>query len=327
MAKLKFEFLAHYYKENGLPLRNWLFGNFELLDKLGCAFAPLSNWVMRRRITKWAFDKFVGIDKRRDFPAFAGQTFEKWFRKGQRVTSPKKVVLFHDTYTNYNEPNIGVAATEILEKSGFEVILPDKKCCGKPMISKGMVKHMIKNAVYNIEHLAEYAGQDIPIVGCEPSCILTIRDDYLDLVDDKRTKLVADNTYTIEEFLLMLHEKGELNLEFKDTEKNVLLHGHCYQKAYIGTAPALQILNLPQGYKVEEIQSGCCGMGGAFGYEKEHYDFSMEVGNLSLFKTIKEKEGEFDVVASGISCRHQIKHGTGKEAKHFVEVLAEATTN
>lgn len=324
MAKLKFEFLAHYYKENGLPLRNWIFGNFELMDKLGCAFAPLSNWVMRRKVTKWAFDRFLGIDKRRDFPSFAGQTFEKWFTKRPRVTSPKKVVLFHDTYMNYNEPNIGIAVTEILEKSGFEVILPDKMCCGKPMISKGMVRHMIKNAVYNIEHLAEYAGQNIPIVGCEPSCILTIRDDYLDLVDDKRTKLVSDHTYTIEEFLSMLYEKGELNLDFNDTEKDILLHGHCYQKAYIGTEPALQILGLPPGYQVEEIPSGCCGMGGAFGYEKEHYDISMKVGNLFLFKAIKEKEGEFDVVASGISCRHQIAHGTGKRAKHLVEVLAEA---
>jgi len=324
MAKLKFEFLAHYYKENGLPLRNWLFGNIEKLDKVGCFFAPLSNWVMRRKISKWAFDKFVGIDKRRDFPIFARQTFEKWFSKRAKVTSPKKVVLFHDTYLNYNEPNVGIAVTDVLEKSGFEVILPDKKCCGKPMISKGMVKNMVKNAVYNVERLAEYAGQGIPIVGCEPSCILTIRDDYLDLIDDERAKLVSDNTYTIEEFLLMLYEKGELNLEFNDTEKNILLHGHCYQKAYIGTAPSLQILSLPPGYKVEEIKSGCCGMAGAFGYEKEHYDFSMEVGNLQLFKAIREAEGEFDIVAAGTSCRNQIKDGTGKRAKHFVEVLAEA---
>jgi len=330
MSKIKYEFLAHYYEENGLPLRNWLFGNIETLNKLGCAFAPLSNWMMRRGIVKWMFDQFIGIDKRRQFPNFASQTFESWFKKRRRGESeapaelPKKVVLFHDTYLNYNDSQIGIATVKILEAAGYEIILPDKKCCGKPMISKGMLEKAIKNAQYNIEHLAVYAEQGYPIVGCEPSCILTIRDDYPDLIDDDRAELVAENTYTIEEFLAMLHEKGELDLDFNGNQKKLLLHGHCYQKALVGTAPALELLNLPPGYEAEEIDSGCCGMAGAFGYEKEHYEFSMGVGEMRLFKAINSQTGDFEVVASGTSCRHQIKDGTGKKAKHPVEVLAEA---
>jgi len=324
MAKIKYEFLAHYYKENGLPLRNRLFGNIDKLNQLGCAFAPLSNWIMRRKIVKWAFDRFVGIDKRRYFPKFTSQTFETWFKKRETISRPKKVVLFHDTYLNYNDPQIGIATVKILATAGYETILPDKRCCGKPMISKGMLEKAIENARYNIEHLSKYAEQGYPIVGCEPSCMLTIRDDYPELIDDERAKLVAENTYTIEEFLFMLHENGELNLDFNGNRKKILLHGHCYQKALVGTAPALEILKLPPGYEVEEIDSGCCGMAGAFGYEKEHYEVSMGIGEMRLFKAINSQTGEFEVVASGTSCRQQIVDGTGKRAKHPVEVLAEA---
>ena len=324
MSKIKYEFLAHYYKENGLPLRNWLFGNIETLNKLGCAFAPLSNWMMRRRIVKWGFDRLVGIDKRRQFPKFASQTFDTWFKKREAISRPKKVVFFHDTYLNYNDSQIGIATVKILEAAGYEIILPDKKCCGKPMISKGMLEKAIENARYNVEHLAVYAEQGYPIVGCEPSCMLTIRDDYPDLIDDERAELVAKNTYTIEEFLFMLHENGELNLDFNGNQKKILLHGHCYQKALVGTAPAIQLLKLPPGYEVEEIDSGCCGMAGAFGYEKEHYDISIGIGEMQLFKAINSQTGEFEVVASGTSCRQQIADGTGKQAKHPVEVLAEA---
>lgn len=324
MAKLKYEFLAHYYKKNGLPFRNRLFGHIELMNRLGCAFAPLSNWVMRRRIVKWGFDLFLGIDKRRTFPHFARQTFEKWFTSRETVNRPNKVVLFHDTYMNYNEPQIGIATVKILETAGYEVILPDKKCCGKPMISKGMLEKAIENARHNIECLAKYAEQGYAIVGCEPSCILTVRDDYPDLVDDERAKLVAEHCYMIEEFLLMLHEKGELNLDFNGNQKNILLHGNCYQRALVGTSPSVQILSLPLGYDVEELPVTCCGMAGAFGYEKEHYDISMKIGEMRLFPAIKAHEGECEIVAAGISCRRQISDGTGKRARHLVEVLADA---
>ena len=330
MAKLKYEFLAHYYKEHGLPLRNRLFGNIAELSEIGSAFAPMSNWFMNSGISKWAMEKFTGIDRRRSLPNFVRETFEKWFQKHQNSRANhgneprKQVVLFHDTFMNYNYPSIGRAATALLEAAGFEVILPEKRCCGRPMISKGMLEDAIENARYNVERLLPYAAKGIPIVGCEPSCLLALRDDYVDLIPGEDTDLVAHHTFMLEEFLLSLHEKGELALEFEDTQKDILLHGHCHQKAIVGVKPSEQLLSLPPGYNVNVVDSGCCGMAGSFGYEAEHYDVSMKVGSRQLFKAINEKDGDFEVAVAGVSCREQVKQGTGKEARHLIEVLADA---
>jgi len=374
MAKLKYEFLAHYYKEHGLPLRNRLFGNIAELSEIGSAFAPISNWLMNSGISKWALEKFVGIDRRRSLPNFARETFEKWFEKHrntrqgdwkrrrseekegwkevERAARPlirmeaqqseipppffppklggteggaiKKVVLFHDTFMNHNYPSIGKAAVAVLEAAGFEVILPDKRCCARPMISKGMLEQAIENARYNVERLLPYAAAGIPIVGCEPSCLSALRDDYVDLLPGADTKLIAQHAFMIEEFLFACHEKGGLHLNFTDAKKQILLHGHCHQKALIGMKPAEQILSLPPGYTVKVIDSGCCGMAGSFGYEAEHYDVSMKIGGRQLFKAINEQKGDFEVAVAGISCREQVKQGTGKEARHLIEVLAEA---
>ena len=336
MAKLKYEFLAHYYREHGLPLRNRIFGNIAKLSAIGSASAPVSNWFMNSGISKWAMEKFVGIDQRRSLPNFVRETFEKWFEKRQKArrlngegyrsqdSKIRQVVLFHDTFMNYNYPGIGRAAVAVLEAAGFEVILPDKRCCGRPMISKGMLEQAIENARYNVEHLLPYAEAGIPIVGCEPSCLLSLRDDYVDLLPNEETNLVAKHAFMIEEFLLLCHEKGELNLNFADTEKEILLHGHCHQKALVGAQPAEQLLSLPPGHNVKLIDSGCCGMAGAFGYEAEHYDVSMKIGGRQLFKAINDQEGDFEIAVAGVSCREQVKQGTGKEARHLIEVLADA---
>jgi len=236
----------------------------------------------------------------------------------------KKVVLFHDTFMNYSEPHIGKAAVEVLEAAGFEVILPNKRCCGRPMISKGMIERAIENARYNIDHLLPYVAEGTPIIGCEPSCISALTDDYVDLIPGQDATLVAEHTFMIEEFLLACHEKGELNLNFKDVHKDILLHGHCHQKALVGIKPSVGVLSLPPGYNVEVIDSSCCGMAGSFGYEKEHYDLSMKIGELRLFGAIKAKKGDFEVAAAGFSCREQIKQGTGKQAKHLIEVFRDA---
>ena len=225
---------------------------------------------------------------------------------------------------NYNYPSIGKAATTVLEAAGFEVILPEKRCCGRPMISKGMLEDAIENARYNVERLLPYAAKGIPIVGCEPSCLLALRDDYVDLIPGPDTDLVAQHTFMLEEFLLSLHEKGELDLKFADTQKEILLHGHCHQKAIVGVKPSEQVLSLPPGYNVNVVDSGCCGMAGSFGYEAEHYDVSMKVGSRQLFKAINDKAGDFEVAVAGVSCREQVKQGTGKEARHLIEVLADS---
>ena len=325
MAKIKYEMLAHYRKANGLPLQNRLFGEIGSLAVLGSAFAPFSNWATNNPISKWIAEKLIGVDRRRDMPTFVHQPFEKWLRKRQiPLTSDKKVVLFHDTFMNYSEPDIGKAAVHVLESAGYEVILPTKQCCGRPLISEGMLDKAIENANYNIEHLYNFAEKGIPIVGCEPSCTSAITDDYVDLINTNKAKQVAENTYSLEEFLLQLNDKDELTLSFETEPRDILLHGHCHQRALAGIQPVQKMLELPQAHNVTVIDSSCCGMAGSFGYEKSHYELSMKIGELRLFPTIREKSGEFTLTASGFSCRHQLEHGTGIIPKHPIEVLSEA---
>ncbi len=325
MAKIKYEVLAHYRKANGLPLRNRLFGEIGALAILGSAFAPLSSWATNNVPAKWIAEKLLGIDRRRDMPTFVHRTFQKWFRKQHTpATSDKKVVLFHDTFMNHSEPNIGKAAVHVLEAAGFEVILPDKKCCGRPLISEGMLDRAIENATYNIAQLHEYAKAGIPIVGCEPSCTSTLTDDYVELINTKKAKQVAEATRSFEEFIVHIHENGTLPLTFKTDPRDILLHGHCHQRALVGIQPTVQMLSLPPAHNVTVIDSSCCGMAGAFGYEKTHYELSMNIGELRLFPTIREKTTEFTLTASGFSCRHQLEHGTGIHPKHPIEVLSEA---
>ena len=323
MAKIKYEVLAHYRKANGLPLRNRLFGEIGSLAVFGSMFAPFSNWATNNPLSKWMAEKILGVDRRRDMPTFVHQTFEKWFRKRKsQNTFEKKVVLFHDTFMNYSEPNIGKAAVHVLEAAGFQVILPEKRCCGRPLISEGMLDKAIDNANYNIEQLHAYVEQGIPIVCCEPSCTSALNDDYVDLINTKEAKQVADSTYAIEEFLLKLHHNDELPLTFKDMHRKILLHGHCHQRALDGIQPVMQMLELPKANNVTVIDSSCCGMAGSFGYDKAHYDISMNIGELRLFPTVRKKSGDFTVAASGFSCRHQLQHGTGILPKHPIEALS-----
>jgi FAD/FMN-containing dehydrogenase/Fe-S oxidoreductase len=331
MAKLKYEFLAHYHEAHGTPLRARLFANIERLNQVGCALAPLSTTIANLGVSRWILEKIAGIDRRRSLPPFARQTFDQWYRQHTptiTANSTRKVILFHDTFMNYNYPEIGKAAVTVLERAGYEVMLVAKRCCGRPMISKGMLEEARAHAIYNVNLLAPYAEQGIPIIGCEPSCILTLRDEYPDLVSDKRVETVAAHSFMIEEFLATLHGRGELHLAFKDIRRNLLLHGHCHQKALIGTGPSLAVLRLPPGFEVEEVDSGCCGMAGSFGFEQEHYDLSRAIGSRRLFPAVQVKlqatNGDFDVVAAGVSCRQQVEHFTGKRSKHLVEVLAEA---
>ena len=326
MAKIKYEVLAHYHKANGLPLHRRLFGEIGALAPLGSMFSPFSNWAVNNSLSKWIAEKFIGVDRRRDMPTFVRPTYEQWFRKrNSRRTSDKKVVLFSDTFMNYSEPSIGKAAVELLEACGFEVLLPEKRCCGRPLISEGMLDRAVENALYNIDTLQGYADQGIPIVGCEPSCTSTLTDDYVELIDTPAAKRVAEATCSFEEFFTQLAEEGELPLEFSAEPRDILLHGHCHQRALVGIQPSVKMLSLPAKHNVSVIDSSCCGMAGAFGYEKAHYDLSMKIGELRLFGAVREKPPDsFTLSAAGFSCRHQLEHGTGVQPKHPVEVLREA---
>jgi Fe-S oxidoreductase len=327
MAKLKYEFLSHYYAAHGTPLRARLFGNIATFSRLGQKLAPLANWLGESPFGKWVMTQ-IGIAPERTLPAFARQTFSRWFTTRPQRARPAprgQVVLFHDTFVEYNHPEVGQAATRLLEEAGYEVVLVQQRhCCGRPAISKGLLEQARQDARHNIALLRPYAQQGVPIVGIEPSCILTLREDYLDLVPGAATTLVAQQALTIDEFLYQLQQRGELDLQFTTARKRLLLHGHCHQKALVGTAPTLAVLRLPPGYEVQEIPSGCCGMAGSFGYEAEHYDLSMQIGSQRLFPAVRAAENTVELVADGISCRQQIQHATGRQARHMVEVLWEA---
>jgi Fe-S oxidoreductase len=324
MAKLKYEFLDHYHRVNGLPLRNRLFGGIERLNRIGSQFAPLSNWVVGSGLNRWLMEKLAGIDRRRPLPQFAGVTFEDWFdgRKPEGDGAKGEVVLFHDTFNNFNTPNVAVATTRLLERLGYHVLLVNKRCCGRPMISKGMLGEAKNNAAWNVDQLAEYAERGVPIVGMEPSCLLTLRDEYPDFLRTNDAKLVARNSFLLEEFLLRERDTGKVSLSFGANGRKALLHGHCHQKALVGTAPTVALLK-GAGFEVSEVDSGCCGMAGSFGFEKEHYDLSLTIGNRRLAPAVKSASAEVEIVAPGISCRQQIEHLTGRKAKHTAEVLWE----
>ena len=325
MAKLKYEFLNIYYKENGYPLRARIFANIGELSKIGSALAPVSNWLSNLGITRWILDKYLNIDKRRPLPKFVNKSFQKIFESNLgpgETTTRGKVVLFNDTFMNYNYPNVGKAAVKIIEEAGFEVNLVDRKCCGRPMISKGMLDAAKENARYNVDLLYPYIEDGAYIVGCEPSCLLSFRDEYPELLQDEKSKKVSEKSFLLEEFLDMLNKENSLDLDFQETEQTVLFHGHCHEKALVGNGPALSILNMVPGLTVREIDSGCCGMAGAFGYEKEHYDISMTIGAQRLFPAVNEVGPGTKIVVTGTSCRQQIQHGTNRETTHIAELLA-----
>jgi FAD/FMN-containing dehydrogenase/Fe-S oxidoreductase len=324
MAKLKYEFLHHYHAVNGLPFRNRLFGRIARLSQLGSLLAPLSNWVAASWPNRVLLEWLAGIDRRRPLPAFAAQTFTDWFdARKPRLDAPRgSVVLFHDTFMTYNTPAIGRAAVEVLEAAGYRVELVDKKCCGRPLISKGMLGEARAHAAWNVERLASWAARGIAIVGLEPSCLLTLRDEYVDLLRSDEARQVARSSFLLDEFLLRERARG-LDLPWATGTRRALLHGHCHQKALVGTAPTVAALTWA-GFEVTEVDSGCCGMAGSFGFEKEHYDISVALGNRRLAPAVKAAPPETVVVAPGISCRQQIHHLTGRRAKHPAEVLREA---
>ena len=323
MAKIKYEFKAHYYAKHGRPLRARLFGNVELMGKLGCAAAPLANALGNARLSKWMM-KRVGIAPARSLPPFARQTFPHWFANRRAPKGTERVVLFADTYTTYHYPDIGKAATALFESAGYEVILAVKRCCGRPMLSSGYMDRVKENARFNIENLYRYTEQGYPIVGLEPSCVSMLVDEYVDLIGDPRARAVADNVYTFEAFVQAFSDRGEFAAPFTDLKKDILLHGHCHQKALWGMGASEAALGLPEGFRVTPIQSGCCGMAGSFGYEAEHYDTSLKVGEPRLLEVIRNADETTEIAAAGLSCRQQIAHATGREARHPAEVLADA---
>lgn len=326
MAKLKAEFLAQYYEKNGIPLRARLFAHAATLGRWGSRLAPVSNWVTAVPGTRRLLHHVVGIEQRRPLPRFASPSFVQWFQQRGSSSAGAKgsVALFPDTFMNYHYPEVGIAATTLLESLGYQVILADAGCCGRTFISKGLLREAAEHARSAVDRLHRFVVAGVPIVGCEPSCLLTLRDECRDLMDSPQAEAVARQSFLLEEFLLNRHAQGEFARTFRETQRRILLHGHCHQKALIGARPTIEALRLIPGLTVEEVDAGCCGMAGSFGFEKEHYDLSIAIGRQRLFPAIEKAGAQVDIVASGVSCRQQILHGTGRIARHPAEVLSAA---
>ena len=310
---------------HGNRRRAWMVANNHRLARVGSRLAPVSNWLLRAPGMGWATDRLLGVHRDRPLPPFARPTFPTWFGRhtpsgdGHRGT----VLLFHDTFMDFNFPDAGIAATELLERAGFRVELTDTVCCGRPMISKGMLGEARDLAAYNVARLAGHARQGLPIVGLEPSCLLTLRDEYVDLLRSEESRLVAKQSLLLEEFVQRELAAGRRPAFAPGNGRKVLLHGHCHQKALVGTAPTVAVLKAA-GYEVSEVDAGCCGMAGSFGFEAEHYELSLQIAGRRLVPAVKAAGPEVAVCAPGISCRQQIEHTTGRRAKHPAELLFEA---
>lgn len=380
MAKLKAEFLQHYYEVHGIPLRSLLIGYMPQLYRIGRVFGSLTN----RLINTDLFKRALGFAPQRCLPKLSKQSMRQWATqqaesrltdhedaKAQRKKSKKrqqpesaiiipdhkvaasripsatiksdhnksasepsstvskgKVYLFADEFTNENESDIGIKAILLLNRLGYEVAIPKHRESGRTFLSKGMLKKARQIADDNVSRLGKIISKETPLLGIEPSAILTFRDEYPDLVSIHLTedaRRLAGCTLMLDEFIASEFEKGNIDGSlFTNKSRNIRLHGHCQQKAVASTAPTKKMLSIPPNYSVTEIPSGCCGMAGSFGYEKEHYELSQKIGELVLFPDVRKAAPEVIITAPGTSCRHHIGEATGKKALHPVEVLYDA---
>jgi FAD/FMN-containing dehydrogenase/Fe-S oxidoreductase len=338
VAKLKAEFMQHYYDANGVPFRSKLIANFSKSAKLGALVPGIYNFMMTNKGISKAIKKFSGFAVDRSMPTMHTTTLKSWYKKrkpqpGKRGNNGtpgeiKKIYLFCDEFTNYNDTAIGITAVLLLERLGYQVIIPAHEESGRAWLSKGLIRKAKTIANKNIDLLYPIINESAPLIGIEPSAILTFRDEYIDLADDDKlemAKQLSANVFLIDEFIAAEIEKGHITAApFTREKRKVVLHGHCQQKALSSVAPSVKLLSLPENYTVETIPSGCCGMAGSFGYEKEHYDLSMKIGEMVLFPAVRCQTGDDIIAAPGTSCRHQIKDGTGRKALHPVEVLYQA---
>lgn len=322
IASMKAEFLYQYQETNGYSFRSKLFANNSKYNKLGSKFPVLTNFFTNTTLAK----KVMGVATERSVPKLAKQPLSTWLKKHQSTNSKKTVYIFNDEFTNYYDTEIGKDAVVVLEKLGYEVKTVDHEESGRSYISKGFLKEAKEITNNNITIFKELISEETPLVGIEPSAILTFRDEYLRLADDKiSAKKLSENCFTIEEFLANEHANGSIDTtKFSNETKELKIHGHCHQKALSSTHASFSILNIPKNYKVTIMNTGCCGMAGSFGYEKEHYKVSMQVGEDTLFPRVRNCSVDTEIVAAGTSCRHQIYDGTKRLAKHPVTILREA---
>lgn len=333
MSKLKAEFLQHYYDANGTPFKVKTVAGISRINKMASSFPMLSNMILGNNLTAGIVKNMMGFAPQRNLPKLYKTTLKNWLAKQSKLnnsaTSKKgKVYLFADEFTDYNDTEIGIKAYQVLIKLGYEVELPNHVESGRTYISKGLIRKAKSIANVNVEHLKDLISEEHPLIGIEPSAILTFRDEYPELVDEKNRNAaiqMAKFALMFDEFIEREIERGNITADqFSKDKKSIKLHGHCHQKAIASIKPSVSMLSLPKNYIVEEIKSGCCGMAGTFGYEKDHYELSLKIGELILFPEIRKSTPEVLIAAPGTSCRQQIKDGTGTKAFHPIEILFDA---
>ena len=331
VAKLKMEFLQHYYDANGTPLRAKMIAHFARLSALAAYVPGLYNFFVSNKLTSGLFKGLTGFAQGRSLPKMYRTTLAHWWKKHQparKQQTIKKVYLFNDEFTNYNDTEIGIKEIEVLEGLGYEVIVPEHGESARALMSKGLLREARKLAEHNVRLLKDLVSADTPLVGIEPSAILAFRDEYPELVAEPlraAARALGRHALLFSEFIAAEADAGNIRPEqFTTAERRIRLHGHCQQKALTSLALTQKVLSLPANYQVRIIPSGCCGMAGSFGFEKEHFDLSMKVGELVLFPAIRKLPEEVIVAAPGTSCRHQILDGVQRKALHPAEILHDA---
>jgi FAD/FMN-containing dehydrogenase/Fe-S oxidoreductase len=338
VARLKAEWQQHYYDTKGVPFRSRLIANFAKSMRLAALMPSVYNWaVSAPDVSRW-IKRFSGFAAGRSLPLLHDTTLAAWHaqhanRTGLGGSTPPqfphgRVYLFCDEFTNYNDTPVGIKAVRLLNRLGYEVVIPEHVESGRAHFSKGLVREARRFAIRNVELLQELVTERTPLLGIEPSAILGFRDEYPDLVPDRllaAARALAKNALLVDEFIAREADAGRIRRDaFVARAQNIRLHGHCHQKALSSLVPTVKMLELPSGYRVQLIPSGCCGMAGSFGYEAEHFGLSQQIGELVLFPTVRATPAETLVAAPGTSCRHQIKDGTGRVARHPVEILHDA---
>lgn len=330
VASLKAEFQYQYQKENGISWRTKLFAYNNRFNSIGGKLPKLSNFIFSNTFTASILKTSFGIAKARSLPLISNKSLNKIYNtksfRVEKTKSIKTVYLFNDEFTNFLDTKIGVDALVLLQSLNYQVKIINHVESGRAFLSKGLLEQAKAFANKNVSVFKDLISKDTPLIGIEPSAILSFKDEYLKLANDKTSaEHIAKHTFLIEEFIQSEIELGNITSDrFTKESKTIKFHGHCHQKALRNQLSSFSVLNLPKNYKVTIIPSGCCGMAGSFGYEKEHYEVSMQIGEQTLFPVVRKAKDSVIISANGTSCRHQIKDGTGKEAKHPITILKEA---
>jgi FAD/FMN-containing dehydrogenase/Fe-S oxidoreductase len=333
MTKLKAEFLQHYYDSNKIPIRTKVIANISKINSWGSRIPGATNFILQQVVLSTILKRLIGFAPKRSIPTLSRVTLKKWAKRNlekinSNINHRGTVYVFIDEFTNYNDAEIGIKTIKLLNKLRYRIIIPDHQESGRALLSKGLLRKAKTIANANVKKLKDLISEETPLIGIEPSAILSFRDEYPEIVEKElraSAKTLSDSVFTIDEFISREIDKGNLSVDMFTKEKIKLkLHGHCQQKAIASTEKIKKMLSYPENFIVEEIPSGCCGMAGSFGYEKEHYDISMKIGELVLFPEVRRADSDTLIVAPGTSCRHQIKDGTGREVYHPVEVFYDA---